>query len=166
MVVWHKVKQTLLDITITNSSLLAEVAGHIRFSESIQVEEAFSQAFGSCNVSVAASIGQGVAAAQAQSVAQVPVHLRVRTQPGLFPAERGESAFAQILLKPSPCKQHRVLFLLSTSQANVHYVDSQHSPDYSNKYRYIFFFLNKKIVKVKAADVNDCKQPIMVDVGS
>lgn len=71
---------------------------------------------------MAASVGQGVAAAQAQSVAQVLVHLRVRSQPGLFPAETGESEFPQTLLKTSSCKQqqHRVLLLLSTSQANLH----------------------------------------------
>lgn len=65
-----------------DSSLLAEVAGDIRFPESIQVEETFSQALGSRHISVAAAIGQGVTAAQAQ-----PVHLWVRSQTGLFPAE-------------------------------------------------------------------------------
>lgn len=69
-----------------DGSLLAEVAGDIRLPESVQVEEAFSQAFGSRLIGVAAAIGQGVAAAQTQSV-----HLWVRSQPGLFPAEnRGD----------------------------------------------------------------------------
>lgn len=94
------------------------MAGHVWFSEAVQVEKAFRQAFGGCYVGVAASIGQGVAAAQAQPVAQVLVHLRVRSQPGLFPAETGESEFTQTLLKTSSCKQ--VLLLLSTSQANLH----------------------------------------------
>lgn len=105
------------------------MAGHIRFSESIQVEEAFSQAFGGCYISVAAAIGQGVAAAEAQSLAQVLVHLGVRSQPGLFPAETGESEFAQILLKPSPCKQQFLQsFVSSVNQSGKFTLDSKHNP--------------------------------------
>lgn len=72
----------LLDRTKSDSSLLAEVAGDIRFPEAIQVEETFRQALGGRHIGMAAAIGQGVTAAQTQSV-----HLWVRSQPGLFPAE-------------------------------------------------------------------------------
>lgn len=60
---------------------------YIRLLETIQVEQTLGQAFGCRHVGSVAAVGDGVAAAQTQPVAEVLVQLRVRSQTGLLPAE-------------------------------------------------------------------------------
>ena len=62
----------------------------VRLPEAVQVEEAFGEASGGRRIGAVAAVGQGVAAAQAQPVAEVLVQLRVRRQASLLPAGRGE----------------------------------------------------------------------------
>lgn len=64
------------------------MARHIGLPEAIQVEETLGQAFGGCHVGTLTAVGEGVAAAQTQPVAEVLVQLRVCRQTGLLPAER------------------------------------------------------------------------------
>lgn len=61
---------------------------HIRLPEAVQVEKTLGQTLGGCHVGAVASVGEGVAAAQTQSVAEVLVQLRVGRQAGLVPAGR------------------------------------------------------------------------------
>lgn len=63
---------------------------HVGLPEAVQVEEAFGQTFGGRHVPTVAAVGQGVAAAQTQTVAQVLVQLRVCRQAGLLPADKRE----------------------------------------------------------------------------
>lgn len=70
------------------ASLLAEVARHVRLPEAVQVEEALGEASGGGHVGPVAAVGEGIAGAQTQPVAEVLVQLRVRRQAGLVPAER------------------------------------------------------------------------------
>lgn len=60
---------------------------YVRLPEAVQVEETFGEASGGRHVGSVAAIGQSVAAAQAEPVAEVLVQLRVCGQPGLVPAE-------------------------------------------------------------------------------
>lgn len=72
---------------LPNDSLLAEVARHIRLPEAVQVEEALGETFGSCHISAAAAVGEGVAAAQTEPVTEVLVQLRVCRQASFISAE-------------------------------------------------------------------------------
>lgn len=68
-------------------SLLAEVPRHVRLPEAVQVEEALGETFGSCHISAAAAVGEGVAAAQTEPVAEILVQLRVCCQASFISAE-------------------------------------------------------------------------------
>lgn len=64
------------------------MARNIGLPEAVQVEETLGQAFGGCHVGTVAAVGEGVAAAQTQPLAEVLVQLRICRQTGLLPAER------------------------------------------------------------------------------
>lgn len=67
---------------------------HIRLSEAVQVKEALGQTFGGRHISAAAAVGERVAAAQAEPVAEVLVQLGVCRQAGFVSAEGGEGCNA------------------------------------------------------------------------
>lgn len=88
---------------------------YVRLPETIQVEEAFGEAFGSCHIGTVAAVGEGVAAAQTQPLAQVLVQLRICGQSGLLPAERveeGDGAAGQRL------KRRQKIINLNQTQRN------------------------------------------------
>lgn len=62
---------------LPSDSLLAEVPRHVRLPEAVQVEEALGETLGRRHISAAAAVGEGVAAAQTEPVAEILVQLRV-----------------------------------------------------------------------------------------
>jgi len=75
-------------MTAPGRSLLAEVARHVGLPEAVQVEEPLGQTARRRHVGPVAAVGQRVAAAQTEPLAELLVQLRVRRQPGLVSAER------------------------------------------------------------------------------
>lgn len=72
------------------------MARHIGLPEAIQVEETIGQAFGGCHVRTLTAVGEGVAAAQTQPLAEVLVQLRIRGQTGLLPAKKTVGAGSEV----------------------------------------------------------------------
>lgn len=70
-------------------SLLAEVPRHVGLPEAVQVVEALGQTLGGRHVRPVAAVGERVAAAQAQPLAEVLLQLGVGGQTGLVPAGGG-----------------------------------------------------------------------------